>query len=624
MKKIVLIASNEDLIEFDMTREEIRAFEDEIEILHGHLGKSVIIAKELEKNNKAEVLIARGATATYLREAGLSIPVVQLPITLQDLSNTLLKAKEITGLSKPKVGAIVFQHMLMEIIILAPLLELDVECFLLDAEENINQVIDEVVNSGVDVLMGGVLVYEAALERGLPVALIQSGRESFLQSVREARTVANQRNFEKQKVEELNTILSYTYGGIIAVNGEGIINVFNTQAEKITGIRAKDALNKPSKKLIPRFGLEKPLMDGEKRIDYIIDLDDVKVVLSRIPIIIHGKVTGVVATFQETGQIQQMEKQIRHSLYSKGFITKFSFDDIISKSKNLKDVVSKAKIYSKNNYAIMLNGETGVGKELFAQSIHRASTACDGPFVAVNCAALPDNLLESELFGYVEGAFTGARKKGKTGLFELAHEGTIFLDEISEIPLSLQGRFLRVLQEGEVVRLGDDRVIPIKVRIICATNKDLKSLVDEGLFRDDLYWRLNILNLYIPPLRHRKEDILELIEYFMESYGQKTSFTTAALNFLKKYSWPGNVRELENFCVRLSVANIDDRVDEELVASLLNVTPSACCEDTKDGEWFAGEVQKALELTSGNKARAAEILGIHRVTLWRYLNRQKD
>ena len=164
---------------------------------------------------------------------------------------------------------------------------------------------------------------------------------------------------------------------------------------------------------------------------------------------------------------------------------------------------------------MLIHGETGVGKELFAQGIHQASSRADGPFVAVNCAALPESLLESELFGYVEGAFTGAVRKGKPGLFELAHTGTIFLDEVSEIPLSLQGRLLRVLQEREVVRLGHDRVIPVDVRVICATNRELNHLVEGGRFRQDLYWRLNVLSLAIPPLRERPDDISLLLNHFL-------------------------------------------------------------------------------------------------------------
>jgi len=196
-----------------------------------------------------------------------------------------------------------------------------------------------------------------------------------------------------------------------------------------------------------------------------------------------------------------MEEEIRREMYFKGYTAKFHFDDIVAHDPITQKTIDLAKRFASTNAAILIHGESGVGKEVFAQSIHSASMRSSRPFVAMNCAAIPESLIESELFGYVDGAFTGARKKGKPGLFELAHGGTIFLDEISEMPFHLQARLLRVLQEHQVMRLGDDKIIPVDVRIIAATNRDLPMLIKSGQFRNDLYWRLNVLNLYLPPLR---------------------------------------------------------------------------------------------------------------------------
>ncbi len=318
-----------------------------------------------------------------------------------------------------------------------------------------------------------------------------------------------------------------------------------------------------------------------------------------------------------------MEENIRREIYSKGHVARFSFQDIHGKSPALLHAIAIAKKQARVDSTILISGETGVGKELFAQSIHRASNRADGPFVAVNCAALPENLLESELFGYVEGAFTGARRKGKSGLFELAHHGTIFLDEISEIPYGLQGRLLRVLQEREVIRLGYDRVIPIDVRVLCATNRNLRKLVEEGKFRSDLFWRLNVLSLSIPSLRERHSEILSLVRHFLltasKSRAAEISFTAEAQHFLEQYTWPGNVREVNNFCERLLAVNSEGVIDEPLVKSILEYREESTV-PLKFSDHDA-DIRRALVQSGGSISQAAEILGIHRATLWRRLKR---
>lgn len=343
--------------------------------------------------------------------------------------------------------------------------------------------------------------------------------------------------------------------------------------------------------------------------------------MNRVSIRVNGEISGAVATFQDVTRIQDMEQRIRREIYSTGHVAKFRFSDIRIESPSLRAVADMAERYAKTDLSVLIKGETGVGKELFSQSIHNASSRADGPFVAVNCAALPENLLESELFGYVEGAFTGASRKGKPGLFELAHRGTIFLDEVSEIPLSLQGRLLRVLQEHEVMRLGHDRIIPIDVRVICAVNRDLRILVDSGTFRSDLYWRLNVLSLTIPPLRERKEEILPLIRHFLfgsDLCSREIRFTPQAEDFLRTYKWPGNVRELKNFCDRLAAMCRTDTIDTEEVRRYLDI-PDPFQEPGPARRVSDEDIRRALAEAEGSFSRAASKLGIHRTTLWRRL-----
>jgi transcriptional regulator with PAS, ATPase and Fis domain len=319
-----------------------------------------------------------------------------------------------------------------------------------------------------------------------------------------------------------------------------------------------------------------------------------------------------------------MEARVRRRIYATGHVANYTFQDILGNSPQIKNVIYAAKEFAVTQSAILILGETGSGKEVFAQSIHNYSNRRQGPFVAINCAALPAQILESELFGYVAGAFTGASQKGKPGLFEIAHEGTIFLDEIGEMDFLTQGKLLRVLQEKKVMRLGSDKVLPIDVRVIAATNKNLKSLVNQNKFRADLYYRLNVLQLKIPPLRERRADLENLVNVFLETYLQPSSrhllFTPAALNALAQYPWPGNIRELKNIVERIAAVCKSHSIDAPFISQMLK--------DEEDQEQSLStfisnneldEIKKALAEARGNRTQAAKILGISRSTLWRKL-----
>lgn len=251
---------------------------------------------------------------------------------------------------------------------------------------------------------------------------------------------------------------------------------------------------------------------------------------------------------QGTQTIQKSDEEVRRLLYQKeqGLVARYTFADIQQHDESMKRIVDNAKKMALSDYTILICGESGTGKELFAQSIHNYSSRSDKPFVGVNFAALPENLIESELFGYEDGAFTGARKSGKKGLFELAHTGTIFLDEIGDASMSVQTRLLRVLEEKQIMRIGSSRIVPIDVRVIAATNKDLKQLILSGSFREDLYYRINAFHLTIPPLRERPGNILPLMYEFLQRKGKSLDFTPEATEAILNYRWKGNVRELRN------------------------------------------------------------------------------
>ncbi|MGA1847146.1 sigma-54-dependent transcriptional regulator [Deferribacter abyssi] len=301
---------------------------------------------------------------------------------------------------------------------------------------------------------------------------------------------------------------------------------------------------------------------------------------------------------------------------------KSSFNtEIIGRSSAIKQVLDLVKTVAPTNAPVLIMGESGTGKELIAKRIHLFSNRADKPFVAINCAAIPENLFESELFGHKKGAFTGAHKDKKGRITE-ANNGTIFLDEIGEMPLNVQAKLLRFLQEGEIEPVGETKTVKVNVRVVAATNKDLKSLVDKGSFREDLYYRLNVFPINLPALRERKEDIPELIDYFKVKYGFKNiKITDEALKKLRNYEWPGNIRELENLIYRLCIMAQDGVITEDLLPSEISENIIKCFdlnlpEDKLDlHELEKSIIMKVLDKFKGNKSKAADYLCVPRHVL---------
>jgi transcriptional regulator with PAS, ATPase and Fis domain len=329
---------------------------------------------------------------------------------------------------------------------------------------------------------------------------------------------------------------------------------------------------------------------------------------------------------QQLNRLNMQLDYYKNELY-KANGTSYTLSSIVCKTEVVNKIKAQILQVSRSNSTVLLIGESGTGKELFAHSIHNASNRRKEPFVKVNCSAIPSELAEAELFGYEEGAFTGARKQGKPGKFELADGGTIFLDEIGDMPLQLQGKLLRVIQEKEVERVGDTRTRKVDVRIIAATNKDLKRLVSHGDFREDLYFRLDVIEFKIPPLRERKADIQVLAVHFIRKYNssfskQVTGISDQGLAALEQYHWPGNIRELENIIER--ILNYVDRdlielqdIPEEIRAPRLQVSTSGQSLEMIEQE----AIRAALAEAQGNKSKAARLLGISRSKLYEKLSR---
>lgn len=345
---------------------------------------------------------------------------------------------------------------------------------------------------------------------------------------------------------QINVLLEIMEQGIIITDISGIIISYNSKALHLLKDRTAFLEGANVSKIIPElYGI---ISSGfiSKKEEKIIKINSKNIIITFISIIKDDINSGFVITLENFEEIEDKQNDIRTRISLGDHKANYTFNDIKGNSNTIRRIIKTAKMMANSNSSIVIYGESGTGKEVFAQSIHNESSRKKYNFVAVNCAAIPENLLESEMFGYEEGAFTGARKGGKIGYFELSHKGTLFLDEIAEMPLLMQSKILRAIEERQIIKVGSNKIISVDVRIIAATNKDLKEQIEVGKFREDLYYRLNVLQLNIPSLRERKEDIGVIANYFIESMGKTISFSNDAKKMMNSYSWKGNVRELRN------------------------------------------------------------------------------
>ena len=654
MIKITLIAPYEELIDLTFkTFEEHNAFESSLESDSGYNEyrlDAVLGGGDEVRCLKfdADVIISRGAAVNMLRSNNHPIPLVEIPLAGNDLIRCFHEVKQLYGLKQ--IGLIGPMNMIFGAEGLSDIVGVKIKAYNMKSNEDLPRVVEQAAKEGCEVIVGGLKTKNYAISRGFQAVIPRTGKDSLWQAISEAKRVACISRMEQEKAQLFKTILDHAYDGVIAVDKRNTISVFNSSAQRMLQIGVKEVAGRKISEIIPKCKLKDLLEDKVERLDEIIGHKDIQLAVNKAPIMLKNENVGNVITFQNVTKIQELESKIREKIHARGHVAKHTFHDIIGNSEKIKDTIQTAKRISRVNSNTLIIGETGTGKELFAQSIHSLSPRKMGPFVAVNCAALPENLLESELFGYVEGAFTGAAKGGKPGLFELAHKGTIFLDEIAELSLKLQGRLLRVIQEKEIMRLGHDRVIPVDVRIISATNKDLFAMVAKGDFREDLYYRLDVLKLNLPPINERREDIPSIFENFMQMYAPLSEFkdisiTEQATKMLQDFDWPGNVRELGNICERLIVFSPTSVIDEKVVKAILvhkkandaldigNIIESICSKDIEnvpknskrilDEDLEKRRIREAIELEGYCKTKAAKRLGIHRTTLQRRMKELK-
>lgn len=596
----------------------------------GNLTEGLSIAKKLESQGRT-IFISRGGTAKILQE-NISSQVMEIRISFLDLLEVFKSLID----SSQKIGVVGFASLVEPSKAICSTLGIKANYYIVEDENEVFQKFDDIQDDGIEFIVGDVISVRIAEKYQIEYHLIESGEDSICEVIENALIIQSNLQMELEKLGKIRAIFNSVKDGILSVDEKGNIDQFNTQARDYLQISGDEnsLTGQKIEDFIPESDLDSVIKRNKQSTGKVFPIHGLDYAFYSSPIVIDGDSVGAVTVFQPVKELQKIENKIRKQLHKKGLYAKYTFNDFISESSIMRKCLDLAKQYSRTISSIMIIGETGTGKELMAQSIHNNSKVKDGPFIALNCGALPPSLMESELFGYAEGSFTGAMKGGKTGLIEIAHNGTLFLDEINSLDINLQSKLLRVIQEREIMKIGDNKIVPVNIRILSASNSSLSKDILEGRFRKDLYYRLNVLDIYIPSLIQRKDDIFPLFNYFMKGHmktykiRKNIDVGNVCKKMMKQHLWPGNIRELENWAEKCAVLYTMDNniqfekhfISEENMMLSKDLIPS--------GQLYIGSLKeiekkilkKILNEESGNISKTASRLKIDRNTLKRKLS----
>lgn len=615
--------------------ETIGTFSDEdvkLSVVEG-LRNEILEKEKRQMIERTDVIIAGGANARIAKE-NFSVPVLEYKITDFDYMSAVKR-----GLQYGKKVAIVSYCTPVSDRFMQYFLEDNRTCLVNLIYEDTEELYQLIEKSAVDVVVGAAHPVEIGEELGKRTVLIYPGKNSILESIDSAKLLALELQKARKKQQFMSAMMSYSTNGILFIDRDGSVIDGNRSAARMIGVDYSRLKGADISEVFPACRVRDFVDSGCKEQESALRVREHEIYGKMIRLEDRsmnylGAVIMLTQLSQLKEQLMQQERagKVRQE---KGFCAKNQFTDMIGSSSAMKNCIEEAKFFSKSEASLLLYGETGVGKEIFAQSIHNYSERRNGNFIAINCAALPENLLESELFGYDEGAFTGGRRGGKKGLFEMADHGTIFLDEIGEISPMMQSRLLRVLQEKEVMHVGGDKIIPVDVRVISATNKNFEQMTD-AQFRRDLLYRLSVLEVTVPPLRERERDVVELFCHFYRMKRDINLYDVELNEEAKKilclYSWPGNIRELQNVCERFCLyLEMQTQTGQSHVKHCIikAIGEKRLLKDMfqlygyRPGEAVSKELVDGMKnVFSYNREQIAQLLGVSRTTIWRMLNQE--
>ncbi|MGN0734495.1 MAG: sigma 54-interacting transcriptional regulator [Anaerovoracaceae bacterium] len=581
---------------------------------------ALIIAQELVQNG-VKLIISNSVTLEYLQKA-LDIPTVTLPFSGLEAAKSI---KEAFSYSK-RVMHIGTHELYRHLQSALQLFDIDPDTLAfhpLDINSSISDQIDTLIDMGYEVFTGGFMTLDYVIERGKIGIEFDVDEQDIAIAIDNAQSFLRSQQAALRSMELDRELMQMSSDAIVVLNEARNVFMLNSSAEHLFKTDNLLAKGLSFETLLARNNMMN--MDNFNLLDSESAKGITPLYMNEKDLSVDSDKYASVVYIKTVSEIDEIAYAAKKNMIMRGLIAKHNFDDIIGQSRAIREVKKQASQYAKYDSTILITGETGTGKELFAQSIHNASPRRDHPFVAINCATLPANLIESELFGYVKGAFTGASKEGKPGLFEMANNGTLFLDEISELPISMQSKLLRAIQEGDIIRIGGDKVIHVDTRVICSSNQYIPDLIERKSFKEDLYYRLSVLEIEIPPLRERMEDLEDicnsLLSRFCKRYKKNiNSIDSDVINEMKLYNFKGNVRELSNIMERMVILCENSKITIDTLKKSFPKNREGVIKTNNTITLKAQElesIKSAIKECGGNRTMAAKKLGIAPSTLWR-------
>ena len=580
-----------------------------------------------------EVVLCHGGTGRSIVRA-LGHNAVAIDRTDMDVIKTLREA----ALASRSIALAAYLGESHDIAVMEELLDISIHHIVYANWTELFRKVRAAYDQGVRVLVGGGVSKKSMESCGGRGFVIHPNPHSIGLALEQAQATARQKRIEAARHGDLLGILKHLQEGVVCIDREGELIYANKRAGRLLRLGA----NADAARLRPFYDtlqLQRALAEKTACHDKVVALADQHLVVTTIPLTVHSGIPGALALFRDVPSLQSISRKINEELAAKGLTVRTGLDDIRGSSKAIRELKRKIRRFAPTAATVRICGETGSGKELVAHALHAESNRRHKAFVAVNCAALPENLIESELFGYEDGAFTGARRGGKAGLFEMSDGGTIFLDEVGEIRHEVQLRLLRVLETREVMRVGASGIRTVDVRVVCASHRSLIELVEAGRFRLDLYYRLSTLKIAIPPLRERLEDIPDLLDMLLRRHGKPAGVVSPGMaESLRRHCWPGNVRELaammESYLIQLEGHGPDEALFAEVFRESVSEMPrdQGANDRPRPGRNLKDTlrqarvacIRQAMARHDGDKEAAARELAISPTTLWRALHEAGD
>lgn len=598
---------------------EKRYLNNKIGIIEATGQNTIILGKQIIAKG-TKILIARGLNIRLLKES-FNVPIIDIPYLYEEIYESVKSA----DCPPEEIALIGFDDCYNSMLDFQQTSGMNIQVIGPKSPDTMEKDIMGKIRPGVHFLIGGFTAKRVANKNKLSHVMLQIFPRNIEKAIDRAINILTSSESKDEYIKTIMATINSNSDAVLNISSTGEILFLNNSAKKLfKGNSLEEILlflfpGRNPKNVVNQTEPDHKIVVKNSSGIYLVDYN---------PIIVNSKLKSAVIVVGNSNNIQSKEKQIRLKLNEKPPVARYTFSDVIGSSKPVKNAVYLGEKYAGSDSAVLITGDTGTGKEIFAQSIHTASHRANEPFVAINCAALPQSILESELFGYVKGTFTGANKEGKMGVFEQAHGGTLFLDEIGEMNINVQAKLLRVLQEKVINRLGDDKITYVDVRIISATNRDLEQLVSEGKFREDLLYRLNVLELHLPPLKNRKEDIPSLIEHYRLNNCPEIAFSDEVIYKLQELDYPGNVRQLFNILERTVTLSESNYIGlEHLVINMgrkKKPQENIIVSRSPQEELMKYEKEKiidALMKNGGSRSKTAAALSISTSTLWRKMKK---